>query len=208
LDFKGVSDGGILPVGNYNFYFKLADYDGNESDIISESGQVVCYIGATNNPSSIRGGQLDENSNKLVKFKLNNIDLAYDYINIYYTRNSGDGLTDNITAYKITNKFKILGSSTEVSITGYEETEEITLSDINLRYANFDSVKSLTTCQNMLFLGNTSNNYDLFSLLEKYSLRIVPTLTHEANIGNVNSKYEGVSNEYYNPDNIYYKLGY
>ena len=59
LDFLGIKEGGSMPVGNYNFYFKLADSDGNESDFISESGQVVCYIGAVNNPKSIRGGHLD-----------------------------------------------------------------------------------------------------------------------------------------------------
>jgi hypothetical protein len=211
LDFEGVEDGGILPVGNLNFYFKLADYDGNESDFIAESGQVVCYIGSVNNPTSIRGGQLNEISNKLVKFKLSNLDLAYDYINVYYTRSTGDNLTDNITAYKITNKFRILGSSTKISITGYEETEEITLSDINIQYANFDSTKTITSCQNIVFAGNITKDYTLYTLLEKYSLLVVPTLTHEEDIGNLTSGYSDLgenANEYYNPNNIYYRLGY
>jgi hypothetical protein len=68
VDFLGIEDGGNMKVGNYTFYFKLADADGNESDFIAESGRVVCHIGTINSPKSIRGGLLDENSFKLIKF--------------------------------------------------------------------------------------------------------------------------------------------
>lgn len=211
LDFLGVFDGGILPVGNYNFYFKLADFDGNESDFISESGQVVCYIGAVNNPTSIRGGQLNENSEKLVKFKLNNLDLAYDYINVYYTRSTGDETTDAITVHKIVDKFKILGTSTILTISGYEETETLTLADLNIRYSVFDRVKTVASCQNMVFAGNVHNNYELFTILEKYSLFVTPSVCDVEEIGSLNNSYKDYrinGNEYYNPNNIYYKLGY
>ena len=72
VDFLGIKDGGTMKIGNYTFYFRLADADGNESDFIAESGKVVCHIGTVNSPKSIRGGQLDENSYKIIKFQLNN----------------------------------------------------------------------------------------------------------------------------------------
>jgi len=53
IKFIGVTTGGNLPVGNYHFYFKLSDADGNETDFIGESGLVTCYIGNLNEPSSI-----------------------------------------------------------------------------------------------------------------------------------------------------------
>ena len=56
VDFKGIFYGGDLPVGNYVFYFKLADGDGNETDFVAESGLVSIYIGSLNDPHSIRGG--------------------------------------------------------------------------------------------------------------------------------------------------------
>ena len=90
LDFLELSEGGRMPVGNYTFYFKLADSDGNESDFIAESGKVVCHIGNISQPKFIRGGQLNENSGKIVKFRLQNLDLAYNFINVYYTRTTGD----------------------------------------------------------------------------------------------------------------------
>jgi len=55
-----------LKVGNYVFYFKLSDGDGNETDIVAESGLVSIYMGSLNDPQSIRGGQYNENSGKAI----------------------------------------------------------------------------------------------------------------------------------------------
>ena len=212
LDFLGIYNGGKMPVGNYNFYFKLADADGNESDFIAESGKVVCHIGSINQPSSIRGGQLNEVSDKIIKFRLNNLDLAYDYINIYYVRYSGDGDNETIETYKITDKFKINKLDTEISITGYETHEQIDSSEINIQYTNFDSVQTNANCQNITFAGNISKDYEIFKTLEKYSLLLTPELDFSKTIGNLDYKYQEAFSdegyEYYNAKNIYYKLGY
>lgn len=212
VDFLGINSGGNMKVGSYNFYFKLADSDGNESDFISESGNVVCHIGDVNQPKSIRGGQLNENSGKLIKFRLNNLDLAYDYINVYYTRSSGSGDSETILTYKITDKFKINKLNTEISITGYENHEEISVDEINVQYTSFKKAESNTNCQNITFVGNVTKDYSLFKTLEKYSLFITPEIALTENIGNLNSKYVETypdsGYEYYNVHNIYYKLGY
>ena len=212
LDFLGITDGGKMKVGNYTFYFKLADADGNESDFISESGKVVCHIGAVNNPSAIRGGQANEDSGKIIKFRLNNLDLAYDYINVYYTRSSGDADSETVLAYKISTPFEILNNNTELSITGYETHEQISLDDINVLYSNFKSVQTLTNCQNISFAGNITNDYEIYQTLEKYSLLITPQVVLDTDgIGNLNEfyqeKYKQHGYEYYNAKNIYYKLG-
>lgn len=213
VDFLGIKDGGYMKIGNYTFYFRLADADGNESDFIAESGKVVCHIGTINTPRSIRGGLLDEISYKLIKFKLKNLDLAYDYINVYYTRSTGDGDQEIVKTYRITDKFKITNNDVELSITGYENHEEISLDDINIQYALFDSVKSLANCQNITFAGNITNDYDLFKTLEKYSLYVTPQVVYdEQGIGNLDYLYNesnpDIGYEYYNAKNIYYKLGY
>lgn len=217
LEFLGIYSGGGMKVGSYTFYFKLSDADGNETDFISESGKVVCHIGAVNQPTSIRGGLLEENSDKLVKFKLNNLDLAYDYIIIYYTRNSGDEVSENISTYKITDKFKINSTSTTISITGFENYEQVDDSEINLQYASFEASETIANCQNITFVGNITKDYEVFKTLEKYSLFVTPQLltdNESENIGNLdyvyNEKYPSIENgyEYYNAKNIYYRLGY
>lgn len=177
VEFKGIESNGQMKVGNYTFYFKLSDSDGNESDYIAESGKVVCHIGDINQPQSIRGGQLDENSYKLVKFKLYNLDPAYDYINVYYTRTTGNEDNETTTAYKIEDKFKLTSKDVDLIITGYEVHTPISLDDINLQYTNFTSVKSIASCQNMTFAGNIENNYELYETLEQYSLFITPEIS-------------------------------
>jgi len=211
IDFLGIEDGGTMSVGSYIFYFKLADADGNESDFIGESGKVVCHIGDINKPKSIRGGILQENSRKLIKFRLNNLDLAYDYINIYYTKTSGDGESEFQSSFKINDKYKITNSDNEINITGFEEHVEIDPTEINIKYTSFDSVKTNENCQNITFAGNITNNYEIYNTLEKYSLLITPQLITDKTIGNLNNSYvESYPDngyEYFNSKNIYYKLG-
>ena len=213
VDFLGLTNGGNMPVGNYTFYFKLADSDGNESDFIAESGRVVCHIGNINQPKHIRGGQLGENSGKGVQFLLKSLDLGYTYINVYYTKTTGDSLNSITTAYKIDRKFRITGPSTGLLISGYEELQEISLADINIQYTDFDSVQSMTNCQNLTFAGNIENNYEIYKILEKYSLFITPGIYTGTSIGTLNSKYEETHRarngyEYYNVQNIHDYLGY
>ena len=216
VEYKGLSEGGSMPVGSYTFYFKLADSDGNESDFVAESGKVVCHIGNINQPRFIRGGQINENSGKSVNFKLSGLDLAYNYINIYYARTSGDNQNEFTSVHKIDDKFKIQGINTEISITGSESIEEMSLDDINIRFSEFDSVKTTENCQNITFAGGITNEYDTFRMLENYSLWITPQIDNSPDAPNIGSltptytesfdKNEGY--EYYNTKNIYYKLGY
>jgi hypothetical protein len=87
LEYLGTISGN-MKIGNYHFYFKYADADGNESDWVAESGLVSLFIG--NTPQSVNTGIRDENSIKGVKFKLSNIDIGYSYVKVYYTRYSAD----------------------------------------------------------------------------------------------------------------------
>lgn len=214
VEFHGVFNGGSMPIGNYTFYFKLADSDGNESDFIAESGKVVCYIGGVNQPKYIRGGQVNENSNKLIKFTLKNLDLAYHFITVYYTRTTGKDSEEVTFARKIDTPFKITGANTDITITGYETHEDIGISDINTSYAAFDSAKSLENCQNITFAGNITNNYDVLRMLERYSLFVTPYIEYNDNgIGNLdstyNESYDTINGyEYYNAKNIHDNLGY
>ena len=223
LDFLGIYDGGMMPVGNYTFYFKLADSDGNETDFISESGRVVCHIGSVKNPTSIRGGLMNENSQKVIKFKLNNIDLAYDYINIYYSKSTGDEKSEVVKYYKIDSKFKINNINTEITITGYEKHIEVDESIINEQYSYFSSVGTVENCQNMTFAGKIQKDNSLYDTLEKYSLLITPNVYNDDSIGFLTADYRESFNrtiigdnstpsvsgyEYYNTDNIYYRLSY
>lgn len=219
LHYRGLENGGNTKAGNYNFFFKYADADDNETDIILESGVVSCYIGNMDDPSSIRGGIANENSNKIIKFAIENIDMNYAYLNAYFVRHTSDYDKAVITnAYKIANKIAIDPKSIadnvfEFSITGFEETVEISIDLLNVSHNIVSKVKAQAQCQNMLFFGNVDKEDIPYKELSDLSLRIYPSVESKNCIGKINEEYKDVSNsenkfEYFNSKNVYNFTGY
>ena len=211
LRFIGASSGGHLPVGNYHFYFKYSDADGNETDFVAESGLVSLFIG--NDPCSVRTGFREEDSHKSVQFLLTNIDSAYQYVVVYYTKSTSD-IQENavVTAKRIEQKFLVNNFlKCNVVITGYEESIEVTTSDINPMYQIADSVQTQEQCQNMLFLGNIEKPEIPYSDLEDLSLRFLPYLDEDTNYNiEIDQEYTISTNTmgYYDPKFIYNNVGY
>ena len=103
--FNKVISGGNLKVGNYVFYFRYCDADDNETDFVAESGIISIFKGNDKDPFSIDGGFVDMNANKTIDITLKNIDEAYDYVKVYYTRTSSDfDQNRQISAYKLIKK--------------------------------------------------------------------------------------------------------
>lgn len=209
--FDGIEDGGACKVGNYVFYFRYEDTDTNMTDFVGETGIVTCHIGGVNDIGSIKGGVKDENSNKLIKFTLSNVDSGYSSVRVYYTRYTSD--IDGIQVHKnylIDHKFPIINTQCSITITGYEATSEISDNELNVQYNLIESAKTAAQCQNMLFMGNV-NKVDIpYEDLINLSLRVYPIPFAVDSIGNVTHEYSDTTNqfEYYNVKNIYNKLGY
>lgn len=213
LSFIETFSGGYMPIGNYHFYFKYMDADGNESDFIAESGLVSIFIG--NEPLNIKSGFRQENSYKGILFSLSNLDPGYQYISIYYTVATSDIDQNAVTtSYKIDQKYLIgIGNKCTIKITGYEDKTEITTEEINLQYQVVGSAEAQEQCQNMLFLGNVQKPNIDYAELEDLSLRFVPTVSLEDYdiSSKVNEDYDVQSdfeNSYYNTKFIYNKVGY
>lgn len=210
LRLVGINEGGRLSVGNYHFYFRYADADGNETDFVAESGLVSLFIG--NNPSSIRSGFREESSHKLVRLLLSNIDSAYQYVYVYYTKSTSD-IFENATvqAFKINQKFLVNNLlNCDITITGYEDVTQIDLSEINPMYQIADSVETQASCQNMLFLGNIYKPEIPYQELQDLSLRFLPRIQQENYPLIIDSDYnvQSTSFGYYDPKFIYNKVGY
>ena len=209
IEFINVYQSGNLPVGNYHFYFRYVDADGNETDFVGESGMVSIFKGTQF--GSITSGFRDENSYKSVKFLISNIDPAYQYINVYYTRSSSD-INENATiqAYKIDQKFLVNNSLVcQVFITGNEQKTEITTDEINPQYQIAQNVQTQESCQNMLFFGNIENQNIDYTELSDLSLRFIARAntkqtydpgTHDYNVASRNT--------YIDPSFIYNFTGY
>ena len=211
LAFTGLSTNGNLKVGNYVFYFKLTDSDGNETDFIAESGVVTCHIGNLNDPSSIQGGIKDENSYKSASFLLSNIDSSYNNVVVYYTRSTSDVDGNEVTSsYKVIKKYAVYNNIAKININGFETVQQVSINDINVAYNVVDNAAAQATCQNMLFLGNVSNPDIEYKELTDLSLHFLAELNTSNNIGRVDKDYKDSSGlyEYYNVLNIYNKLGY
>lgn len=217
VKFIGVNSSGQLKVGNYNFYFKYSDADGNETDFVADSGVVAIFKGNDCDPFSIDGGISNENAFKAISFQLNNIDYSYNYITVYYTRNTGDSYqTRNTKAYKINDKYIVKHQICTINVTGLEDSTEIPISEINNQFFQVNRVKTSAQCQNRLFLGNVAKPDTPYKDLTDISLRMLPILNSvdaKNTIGQVGYNYIDDSSlinsyEYYNTKNIYYNVGY
>ena len=189
IEFINVYQSGNLPIGNYHFYFRYVDADGNETDFVGESGMVSVFKGTQF--GSITSGFRDENSYKSVKFIISNIDPAYQYINVYYTRSTSD-MDQNATvqAYKIDQKFLVNNSLIcQVFITGNETKKEITVDEINPRYQIAQNVQTQASCQNMLFFGNIEDQNIDYTELGDLSLRFIAK-------ADVSKSYDPVTHDY------------
>lgn len=211
LLFQGVQAGGNLKVGNYHFYFKFSDADGNETDFVAESGLVSIFIGF-NDPSSIHTGQKNENSTKQVRFQLSNIDSAYNYVSVYYSRSTAESNENSILqCAKVEKRYTVNDAQfANIVVTGFEDITEIAPSDINLQYNIVDAVGTSAVCQNMLFMANVHKPEIAYEKLQDLSLRFLPYLKEVNYTLDIDQNYSITSTNkgYYDPQFIYQNTGY
>lgn len=209
LEFINVYQSGNMSVGNYHFYFRYVDADGNETDFVAESGLVSVFKG--NTLKTINSGLMDENAYKSVKFLLNDVDSAYQYVNVYYTKSTANVNEQPVVkAYKIRQKYLVNNSLVcQIYITGSEEVDEIPLSDINPFYQISQSVQTQEDCQNMLFFGNIQNQNVNYDELSDLSLRFIAYPDSSKHYDRVSQDYDNsVQNTYSDPRFIYNYVGY
>lgn len=217
-----IDNGGKLSCGTYTFYFKLADADGNETEVIAESGIVQCHIGSPNSPSAMRMGLQDENSSKAIKFTLSNIDAGFDYIHVLFSRtSSGDDQAAATTYNKIVFDFPVDKNGVcDITITGAENIIGISKEECNVDYADINSVKTQTVNNNVLLFGNVETPEHDWDAIKRFTWKIIPrwSQTAEGAIGTLDANYneQSITKDqiedhgfcYYNTKNVYYRLGY
>ena len=216
IDLIDVSEFGQLKGGNYTFYIKFADNDYNKTDIVAESGQVSIFHGDWNKLSSVSGTLQDERTNKSIILNLTNIDTSFSCVYLYYTREysdtSGFRMSETVSILK---PYNIKGDNLTITITGFEEEQLIDSSELNVTYNYVNNVKTQAQVQNMLFFGNVDSDVPKTKELQNLSYFIEVSLNQSnESIGWIDENYEVklddnlTQTEYYNPQNIYYKVGY
>ena len=213
ITFKGFTQfGGSLPCGSYTFYFKLSDADGNESEVLAESGIVQLYIGDT--ADSMHMGMEDKNTNKSVTFHITNIDSGFDYVHVLYARSSsGNSQAADDTYHKIVFDYPVFNGEVMITITGQETILGISAEELYTDYADLEAVRTQTVVNNTLFFGNLVKKEHDWDALRMASWKILPSYNTKANVGQIDHEYkvfgdDEVSGGYYNPYNVYYRVGY
>lgn len=212
LEYLGTSSGN-MKIGNYHFYFKYADADGNESDWVAESGLVSVFMG--NTPQSVNTGIRDENSIKSVRFRLSNIDIGYSFVKIYYTRYSADIDSNFVVQAKRIDKNFIINNSgiCMILITGDEDETEVTLEEINSSFDVIQNAQTQCSAANRLFMANIHKTKVEYDILSKLALCFCPYKMEENYPlinGGMDESYDisSLQDGYYDSQYIYDKTGY
>lgn len=233
FNLKNVDSGGQLKGGNYTFYAYLGDGEGNLSDIAAESGIVSIFKGNIDKPTTISGTLADERTDKLIHFELSNVPYGYKKIYISYVREFSDTQGYLQTeAFHLTQPYDVDTDNLSCSIVfnGYEEETSISIEDLNISYLPVSKYQTSAQQQNMLFIGNVNSNFAIsYDSLSKFAKSLKVKITNEFyqesgtldgetyipssnyittkdNLGYVGKSYN--TGEYYDPKNIYEKVGY
>ena len=207
LEFKGFGDG-FFKCGSYTFYFRLSDSIGNMSNVIQHSSIIQVFIGE-NGSYKIRMGMQDESANKSIKFKLSGLDSGFDYVRVFYERTSSAADQASATLfYMIDQNFPIDNGECELTLTGEEQVLGISLSDLKNEYADIANCKTQAIVDNTLFLANTSAYAHQYKELQHLAWCIYPTIGKEYNVELPDTKASGKAKGYYDPINVYKKVGY
>ena len=155
VDLMNVFNSGQLWGGNYVFYVKFADNDYNKTDIVAESAPISIFKGYLDKVNSIQGTIVDERTDKAITIKLSNIDTSFQKIYLYFTRDTCDENGVRTTkAYELVTPYEIKNTSEVITINGYEDVNEISVEDLNIKYNLVTATKTQAQVQNMLFFGN------------------------------------------------------
>jgi hypothetical protein len=92
-------------------------------------------------------------------------------------------------------------------VTGYEQVEDITESDINVQYHYIQNAETQCINSNILFLGNVQKTVIDYMELSDLSLHFLPYLDTEK-ISYPEGNYINDMNTYYNSKFIYNYTGY
>lgn len=207
LEFKGFGDG-LFKCGSYTFYFRLADSIGNMSNVIQHSSTIQVFIGE-NGSYKIRMGMQDESANKSIKFKLSGLDSGFDYVRVFYERTSSAADQASSTLfYMIDQNFPIDNGECVLTLTGEEQALGISLSDLKNEYADIASCKTQAIVDNTLFLANTSAYAHQYKELQHIAWCIYPTMDYRQIVELPDTKASGKAKGYYDPMNVYEKVGY
>ena len=183
-NLEGLQTGGELKGGNYTFYLRYGDSDGNKTDIVCESGIISVFNGTPGDPTSMTGTLVDELTDKLVWLTINDVDTKISKIYLSYTREYSDlNGYRLVEAKELVEPYIIKGEKEQIAISGLETLNDISVEDLNIKYYSVSGAKAIAQQQSMLFLGNIHSEEADNEELQNLSYNVKVTLKNDNNIG-------------------------
>ena len=159
----GVTDGGDLPSGMYQYAYRLRNEQGAETRFSTLTGLVHVVQAAegenywtySEDPESITeyvGNDPEISCAKTVNIQINNIDTSYDIIEIaaiYRTTKEGASKSYIFSSRKISSSSMLFRHSSSLNIIGL-----ISLAELTSFSANIKRAKTIASKDNRLFIGN------------------------------------------------------
>lgn len=220
VSFEGVEAGGSLKGGNYQYYFKYATMDGDETEVVAQSFSVSVFHG--NTIATIRGSKGEgENTDKRVRFVLSNLDQAYRYVRVYMVFTAGS-VEEIKSAFRINANYQINGDSLEFIHTGFEELEQIDIAELSVDYSPIETAQDITQADGYLIAANIKEKDFNRSVFDEFAKKVklghkeqkLDVITYgqrmynEILSGEIKSGTDGYNGAYHNPFNVYHKIGY
>ncbi len=148
--------GGSLDVGHYQIAYSLVTDSGAETPYSHTSNSIyISNSDITNGYTNYSGSDSDQLSNNAIKFKIDNIDTSYTYLNIIVLKKIN--LTGTTEIYKI-QQLEITDQTIIYTYTGDEPAAIITEIDFNRVLNLFDKCHAIDKKDNILFAANTEGS--------------------------------------------------
>lgn len=220
IDLVAVENDGQLFPGNYVYYFYYQTQGGNQTELVGESF-VVSVSDGNNTMSQITGGKIDVGNNilktnKSVRMALKNVDTTFGFLKVYYELIQG-AEEESRVVYEILKPVNILSNEVEFIHSGTEAQRLSSVEELNTVFADFGIARTIAQVDNKLYIGNTSAtesvDSDIFQqFAAKMKLEWFQTTMGMPGTQNLDEIYTekltADNGGYYDPSNIYYKLGY
>ena len=161
--FISVEEGGALKAGMIQYAYQLYNYGGSET-IVSPTTPLIHLVQTSTSESQsnqYRGSDIETNTNKLVRFEINDIDLRFEYIKIWSVFYSQKGSP----VINLIVEDKVKGTSVEYIDTGDVSLDTLTQAEFASIGGVIFNPGSLTTKDNHLICGDITE--DVFDIDEE-----------------------------------------
>jgi hypothetical protein len=201
IDFNSIIGGGQLKFGNYQYMFAYQTEDFSGTDIIGESS--ICQISSGATIATLRGGDQDEATSRQIRLDLSNLDTDFKYLKVYFKYSSG--IDVEFTQYiEFTRPIEITGETMIFNHTGFEDTSEVNIDDLQLDSSTIEASNTSTQIGGFLLLGGITGAEFDFGLYTTAA----QTINHTIQTKKIPAAGALGIEGYADPANVYSFLGY